>query len=108
MGVSGGCSQVTGGSDLIVAATSDHRSGERRVGEEGRTRWAADYLKKKKHTRRRGPRIDKHRRSARERLQPRAVSCAYSAPRTATSLSSLVVGVREIAHYPRRRMRSVV
>src|SRR2546430_6031416 len=25
-----------------------HRSGERRVGEEGRSRWGADYLKKKK------------------------------------------------------------
>src|SRR2546430_17485725 len=27
-----------------------HRSGERRVGEEGRSRWGADYLKKKKKT----------------------------------------------------------
>src|SRR2546430_16354632 len=36
--------------DSVITALSagQSRSGERRVGEEGRSRWAADHLKKKK------------------------------------------------------------
>src|SRR2546426_11160958 len=34
---------------LMLSFSSPLGSGERRVGEEGRSRWAADYLKKKKN-----------------------------------------------------------
>src|SRR5256885_10145082 len=33
---------------MVVRANQAYRSEERRVGEEGRSRWAADHLKKKK------------------------------------------------------------
>src|SRR3989475_13327858 len=36
------------GLDQLVASHARSRSEERRVGEEGRSRWAADHLKKKK------------------------------------------------------------
>src|SRR2546430_8475136 len=37
-------------SRAIEARSSSRRSGERRVGEEGRSRWAPDHLKKKKES----------------------------------------------------------
>src|SRR2546426_7197803 len=39
---------------LLAAHGAHLRSGERRVGEEGRSRWSADHLKKKKQTEERG------------------------------------------------------
>src|SRR2546429_9795471 len=49
--------KVSGGG-LDFRTSKDFRSGEGRVGEEGRSRWGPDHLKKKKRKAREGARLD--------------------------------------------------